>query len=128
MVKPFSPVLRDHHLPDVLYTCSSIIVLPRICLHVGGDSNREKNLLRECNAISRGRAMAEAVSRLSLTAKTRVQCQATSCGIYGGQSGTGSGFCSRASVFLCHYHSTNAAHSFIHVSSTVHNLGNRQRR
>jgi hypothetical protein len=39
-----------------------------------------------------GRAIAQAVSRRLPTAAARVQAQAGSCGICGGQSGTGAGF------------------------------------
>jgi hypothetical protein len=39
-----------------------------------------------------GRAIAEAVSRWLPTAAARVQAQVTSCGICGGQSGTGASF------------------------------------
>jgi hypothetical protein len=40
----------------------------------------------------RGRAIAHAVSRWFPTAMTRVQATVCSCGICGGQSGTGAGF------------------------------------
>jgi hypothetical protein len=40
----------------------------------------------------RGRAMAQAVSRRSLTVEARVQCRVGPCGICGGQSGTATGF------------------------------------
>ena len=39
-----------------------------------------------------GRAMAQAVSRRSLTVKARVRSRVSPCGICGGQSGTGTGF------------------------------------
>jgi hypothetical protein len=55
--------------------------------------------------------MAQAVSRRALTAEARVN----SCGIYGGQSGTGTGFSPSSSVFPCQYHSTVVIHT--HISS-----------
>jgi hypothetical protein len=39
-----------------------------------------------------GRAIAQAVSRLLLTAAARVRARVTSCGICGGQNGIGGGF------------------------------------
>jgi hypothetical protein len=39
-----------------------------------------------------GRAIAQAVSRWLPTAAARVRSQVRSCGIWGGQSGTGAGF------------------------------------
>jgi hypothetical protein len=39
-----------------------------------------------------GRAMAQAVSRRSLTAEARVRSRVSQFGICGGQSGTGTGF------------------------------------
>jgi hypothetical protein len=39
-----------------------------------------------------GRAMAQAVSRRSLTVEARVRARVNPCGICGGQSGTGTGF------------------------------------
>jgi hypothetical protein len=52
-------------------------------------------------------AIAQAVSRRLLNAEARVRVQCTPCGIYGGQSGTGTGFSPSPSVFPCHYHSTD---------------------
>jgi hypothetical protein len=39
-----------------------------------------------------GRAIVQVVSRLLLNAEARVQTQVRTCGICGGQSGTGTGF------------------------------------
>jgi hypothetical protein len=57
--------------------------------------------------------MAEAVSYWPLTAEVRAESQATSHGICGGQSGTGTGFSLRTLVFFCQYYSTNGSYSFI---------------
>ena len=46
----------------------------------------------------KGRAMARAVSRGSLAAKARVQSRSSLCQIYGGHSGTGTGFSPSTSV------------------------------
>jgi hypothetical protein len=46
-----------------------------------------------------GRAMAQAVSRRPLTAKARVRSRVSPCGIYGGRSGTGTGFFPRVLRF-----------------------------
>jgi hypothetical protein len=46
-----------------------------------------------------GRAMAQVVSRRPLTTEARVN----PCGIYGRQSGTGTGFSPSSSVFHCQY-------------------------
>jgi hypothetical protein len=50
--------------------------------------------------------MAQAVSRRPLTAEARVLSRVSPCGIYGGQSGTGTGFSPSTSVFPCQFHST----------------------
>ena len=55
-----------------------------------------------------GRAMAEAVSRRPLTAEARVRSRVSPCGIYGGRSGTETGFSPSTSVFPCQFHSTGA--------------------
>jgi hypothetical protein len=55
-----------------------------------------------------GRAMAQAVSRRSLTAEARVRSRVSPCGVCGGQSDTGTGFFSELSVFPCQFHSTGA--------------------
>jgi hypothetical protein len=55
---------------------------------------------------SDGRAMAQAVSRRSLTAEARDRSRVSPCGIFGGQSGTGTGFSPSTSVFPCQFHST----------------------
>jgi hypothetical protein len=55
-----------------------------------------------------GRAMAQAVSRQSLTAEAWVRSRVSPCGICGGQSSTGTGFPTSTSVFPCQFHSTGA--------------------
>ena len=52
--------------------------------------------------------MAQAVSRRLITSESRGQFQASRCEIFGGQSGTGTGFTPSTSVFPCLYHSTGA--------------------
>jgi hypothetical protein len=52
--------------------------------------------------------MAQAVSRRPLTAEARVRSLVSSCGICGGQSGTGTCFSTSTSVFPCQFHSTGA--------------------
>jgi hypothetical protein len=52
---------------------------------------------------SRGRAMAQVVSRRPLTAEARVRAPVNPCGICGEQSGTGAGFSPSSSVFPCQY-------------------------
>jgi hypothetical protein len=52
--------------------------------------------------------MAQAVSRRPLTAEARVRSRVSPCGIFRGQSGTGSGFSPSTSVFPWQFHSTGA--------------------
>jgi hypothetical protein len=58
--------------------------------------------------------MAQAVSRRPLTPEACVCFRVNSCGICGGQSGTGTGFSPSCSPFLSYYHFTVALHT--HVS------------
>jgi hypothetical protein len=53
-----------------------------------------------------GRAVAQAVSRRPPTAEARVRSRVSPCGIFGGQSGTVTGFSPSTSVFPCQFHST----------------------
>ena len=43
--------------------------------------------------------------------EARVRSQVSSCEMYGGQSGTGTGFTPSTSFFPCEYHSTIASYS-----------------
>ena len=52
--------------------------------------------------------MAQAVSRRPLTAEAQFRSRVGPCGIYGGQSDTGTGFSPSTSVFPCQFHSTGA--------------------
>jgi hypothetical protein len=56
-----------------------------------------------------GSIMAQTISRRLLTAEAWVQFQVSSCGICGGQSGTGTDFYLSTSVLPCHYHSSIAS-------------------
>ena len=49
-----------------------------------------------------------------VTAEKHVLSQASPCGAYGGQSGTGTGFCHSTSVYSCQYHATIAPYSSTH--------------
>jgi hypothetical protein len=60
-----------------------------------------------------GRAMAQVVSRRPLTAEAQVRARVNPCGIFGGQSGTGTGFSPSSLVFSCQYHSTVAVQTLI---------------
>jgi hypothetical protein len=47
--------------------------------------------------------MTQVVSRRPLTAEARVRARVNPCGIFGGQSGTETGFSPSSSVFPCQY-------------------------
>jgi hypothetical protein len=49
--------------------------------------------------------MAQVVSHWPLAVEAQVHAWVSSCGIYGGQSGSGTGFSPISSVFPCQYHS-----------------------
>jgi hypothetical protein len=55
-----------------------------------------------------GRAMAQAINRRPLTAEARVRSRVSPCGIFGGQSGTGTGFPPSTLAFPCQFLSTGA--------------------
>jgi hypothetical protein len=61
--------------------------------------------------------MAQIVSRRPLTAEARVRARVNPCGICGGQSGTGTGFSPRSSVFLYQCHSTVALQNSYHLGN-----------
>jgi hypothetical protein len=63
------------------------------------------------NFSTQGRTMAQVVCRRPLKAKVRIRSQISPCEIYGGHSGTGTGFSPSASIFPCHYHFTNIPYS-----------------
>jgi len=67
--------------------------------------------------------MAHATSRRSYTAEVRVRFNANTSGIFGGQSGTGTGSCKRTSVFR-QCHSINNPYQFLQMSPTLLNLSN----
>jgi hypothetical protein len=63
--------------------------------------------------VTKGRAMAQVASRRPLTAEARARALVNPCGICGGQSGTGTGFSPRSSVFPCQYLSAVALQTHI---------------
>ena len=72
------------------------------------------------------RAVVQAVIRLPVTAETQIRSQVSPRGIFGAQSGTGTGFSPSTYVFPCQYHSTNAPYSFIPLPPTLYGLRNWQ--
>ena len=66
--------------------------------------------------------MAQAFSRLPLTAEGRIQSQARHLGFCDGQIGSGTDFILSTSVFSGHKHSTGALCSFSCLSPTLDNL------
>ena len=71
-----------------------------------------------------GCAMAPAVSCGPLNVKTWLHSTARPHGIGGGQSGTKTEDSLSTSVFVCHYHSTNAPYMLIHLLLMLCNLSN----
>jgi hypothetical protein len=64
------------------------------------------SLVQGCTCLIKkqnGRAMAQVVSRRPLTAEARARARVNPCGIFGGQSGPGTGFSPSSSVFPCQY-------------------------
>jgi hypothetical protein len=57
----------------------------------GGDEWKARNRKVE-QSKNEGRAIVQAVGRRPVTAEARVRCRVSPCGIYGAQSGTGTGF------------------------------------
>jgi hypothetical protein len=49
-------------------------------------------MLRICVTVGLGRALTQAVGRRLSTEAARIRARFKSCGMYGGQSGTGAGF------------------------------------
>jgi hypothetical protein len=68
-------------------------------------------MLRVQSKMDLGRVMAQAVSHRLLTAAARVRAQVRSCGICGGQSGTGAGFLRvlRFPLTILNSHSTDCS-------------------
>jgi hypothetical protein len=64
------------------------------------DTNGTKKLKEASLIASKGRAMAQAVSRRPFTTEARVRSRVSPCGIGGGQSGIGTGFSLSISVFF----------------------------
>jgi len=58
-----------------------------------------------------GRAMAQAASRRRLSSENRVHDRVSQCGIFGWQSGTGTGLSPSSSVFFHQYYSTGGPYS-----------------
>jgi hypothetical protein len=65
------------------------------------------------------RTMAQRVGRRALTAEIQVRTQATPDAVRGGRSDSLTGFRLSTSDILCHYDSTNAAHSYVVLLSDV---------
>jgi hypothetical protein len=62
-----------------------------------------------------GRAIAQALNRRAVIAEARVLFPAAPPVVCGGQSGTGTGFSSRTSVFPSQFYSTNTAYCEIYL-------------
>ena len=62
------------------------------------------------------------VQSLAYHPETLLQSQTVPGGVYGGQSGAGTGFPPNTSVFSCHYHFANVPHLHIHLSPTLYSF------
>jgi hypothetical protein len=69
--------------------------------------------------------MAEAVSRRPLIAETRVRSRFSPCEVFGGKTGTDTGFAPSASVFPCQCRSINAPNSVTCLLPTLCHLNKR---
>lgn len=70
----------------------------------------------------KGCAVAQKLGYWPFIVETQVQCQAISCGICGGRSGTGAGLSPSTSVFPCQYLFTCAPCSFISLHQFDNNI------
>jgi hypothetical protein len=82
--------------------------------HTAWKNKPTDNIAEQCPAIL------QAVRHRSVTMKAQVLTQASPCGIYVGQSGNGTGFSHKTSVFHGQYHSTNSPHSCTDTHSLIH--------
>jgi hypothetical protein len=103
---PFTFYLKYHNfIPRYLLPIYSITALN---MKKQSMMQADVDIVFISNLYGIGRAMAQAVSRRSLTAEAWVRSRLSACGICGGQSGTRTGFSPSTSVFSCQFLSTGA--------------------